>query len=99
MGVDEAAKTSTDTIRNLARDCIGKRKLSELKRSHPWLTEEIVKLKPEKAKDEGTAQEVTAVLLCSEPISKERRAYMIRTRRDIDKWRADRVHHTSSAQK
>ena len=57
MNADDAARAVTGTILQLAEECIGKRKLKEIKSTHPWLTEEIVELKAAKANVEGTPHE------------------------------------------
>ena len=48
MDADTAAEHVTTTILKYAEESIGKRKLKEVKSTHPWLTPEIVKLTAEK---------------------------------------------------
>ena len=88
MDVGDAANIATETIPKLSEECIGKRTVKEFKSTHPWLTEEIIKLKVEKANIEGTAQEAEAILRCSEAISKERCAYMMRTKEELEKMKS-----------
>ena len=48
MDADTAANKVTSIIRDLAKKCIGKRTMKEIKSTHPWRTPEIMRLTKEK---------------------------------------------------
>ena len=73
----------TSTILDLAERCIGKRKLTERKSTHPYLTERAEKAIDDRNNAFGTQLETQAVIDCSAVLKEEREAYISRTRNDI----------------
>ena len=67
-GPSEAAEGMTRRILAAAEKHIPKRRIRTQKRSHPWLTDEIVKLVANKRAAEGTLRYEEAVMTCSQHI-------------------------------
>ena len=80
MDSDEAAETITKIVLDLAEECIGHKDLQEVKSTHPWLTDEIIKLTEERRKAEGSEIEKEIALKCSQKILEARAKYIQRTR-------------------
>jgi hypothetical protein len=82
-GASEAAEELTLRILNAARKHIPQREIYTNKRSHPWLTDEIVELVALKRATEGTDRYEGAVRTCSENIMDEHRSYAEKSRQKL----------------
>ena len=87
-GPDHGAQQLTDTVLELLRRWVPQRQLREKKSTHPWLNERVTQLVEAKKKAEGTTEEVVAAEACSQGVLEEYRAYVARTRAELDTLRA-----------
>ena len=62
---NDGAIQFTKVLREYSLDSIGKRVIHEAKSTHPWMTEQIVKLVAERKAVEGTAEETEKRDRCS----------------------------------
>ena len=79
----EAANRLTEIILHYSEMCIGKRKLTEIKSSHPWMNDDIIECMKAKRKAEGTPMEADATKHCSEVILSARWDYVRKTKKDL----------------
>ena len=76
-----AAHSATELILEVAMKYIPQRQLRTTKRSHPWLTDDIVSLVQAKQAAAGTAAYEDSVKVCSAAILKEYNTYCLKARR------------------
>jgi hypothetical protein len=83
MGADEAAEMLTSEVLRLSEACIPKRKITEKKSTHPWLTDKVEQLVREKVSAAGTDAGQAAAEACSAGIREEHEAYVQNTRKEL----------------
>ena len=79
----QGAQRLTDIILSLCRECIPQRLLHSKKSTHPWLTDEVLRLITQKNATEGSLHAADAAKTCSEAILAGHLAWTDRTRHDM----------------
>ena len=82
---DEGAQQLTDTVLSLLRRWVPQKQVGEKKSTHPWLNEKVTKLVETKKQAEGTTNEKATTEACSQGVLEEYKAYVTRTRAELDK--------------
>ena len=83
MDADRAEEHFTNTLLEATRRHIPSKKLKERKCTHPWLTEEVLKLVQKKRDAAGTPGEEEAAKECSNALFKEYKAWAQRTKEEL----------------
>lgn len=83
LGADEGAEYFNKHLLTALRKCVPHRLLWEKKRTHPWLTDEVLALVAEKRRAKGTPQEAEATRACSEGTVKAYWDYVQQVRKEL----------------
>ena len=73
----------TETVLDIAQTCIPQREIGERKSTHPWLTEELVRLVDQKNAAAGGPGAQAAAEACSARILESYRAYVGQTKQEM----------------
>ena len=85
LGADEGAAYFNERLLEVLRQCVPRKTLWEKKRTHPWLTDEVLKLVEAKHKAKGTEGETAAAVACSEGTLQAYWKYVQRVKDELSK--------------
>ena len=83
LGADEGATFFNDTLLKTLAEHVPKRVVQERKRTHPWLTDEVLALVKAKHAARGTTAETVAAVACSTGTLKAYTEYVQRVKREL----------------